>query len=41
MNGLELLKKVKETSEKTVMILMTAYGTVENAVATMKVPMTT
>jgi two-component system, NtrC family, response regulator AlgB len=36
MNGLELLKKIKETCEKTVVILMTAYGTVENAVAAMK-----
>jgi two-component system, NtrC family, response regulator AlgB len=36
MNGLELLKKIKETCEKTIVILMTAYGTVENAVAAMK-----
>jgi len=36
MNGLELLRKIKEASEKTVVILMTAYGTIENAVAAMK-----
>ena len=36
MNGLELLRKVKEASEKTIVILMTAYGTIENAVAAMK-----
>jgi two-component system, NtrC family, response regulator AlgB len=36
MNGLELLRKIKEVSEKTIVILMTAYGTIENAVAAMK-----
>jgi NtrC-family two-component system response regulator AlgB len=36
MNGLELLRKIKEASEKTIVILMTAYGTIENAVAAMK-----
>jgi len=36
MNGLELLKRIKDTCEKTVVILMTAYGTIENAVAAVK-----
>jgi len=36
MNGLELLKKIKASSEDTVVILMTAYGTIENAVAAIK-----
>src|SRR6516165_5679863 len=36
MNGLELLKKIKDKCENTVIILMTAYGTIENAVAAMK-----
>jgi NtrC-family two-component system response regulator AlgB len=36
MNSLELLRKIKEASEKTLVILMTAYGTIENAVAAMK-----
>ena len=36
MNGLELLKTIKEKSPDTVVILMTAYGTISNAVAAMK-----
>lgn len=36
MNGLELLKKIKDACEKTLVILMTAYGTIENAVAAVK-----
>src|SRR5215831_17186121 len=36
MNGLELLRKIKERSEDTVVILMTAYGTIDNAVAAIK-----
>src|SRR6516165_4880861 len=36
MNSLELLRKIKEASEKTLVILMTAYGTIENAVAAIK-----
>jgi len=36
MNGLELLKKIKARSEDTVVILMTAYGTIDNAVAAIK-----
>ena len=35
-NGLELLKEVKRTHPDTLVILMTAYATVENAVAAMK-----
>ncbi|MEN9579458.1 MAG: hypothetical protein RJA70_2467 [Pseudomonadota bacterium] len=34
--GLELLKAVKEVSPDTEMVLMTAYGTVENAVQAMR-----
>ncbi len=36
MNGLELLKAIKEKYPDTIVILMTAYGTVGNAVAAMK-----
>jgi two-component system, NtrC family, response regulator AlgB len=36
MNGLELLREIKRRSPDTPVILMTAYATVENAVATMK-----
>lgn len=36
MNGLELLKAVKHRRAESLVILMTAYGTVENAVAVMK-----
>ena len=36
MDGLELLRKIKETSPDTLVIMMTAYGTVENAVEAMK-----
>jgi two-component system, NtrC family, response regulator AlgB len=36
MNGLELLKEIKERAPDTLVILMTAYATVENAVAAMK-----
>jgi NtrC-family two-component system response regulator AlgB len=35
-NGLELLKEVKRVHPDTLVILMTAYATVENAVAAMK-----
>jgi DNA-binding NtrC family response regulator len=36
MNGLELLKRIKLQLPDTLVILMTAYGTIENAVAAMK-----
>ncbi len=36
MNGLELLKTIKEKYPDTIVILMTAYGTIDNAVAAMK-----
>jgi NtrC-family two-component system response regulator AlgB len=36
MNGLELLQKIKQQAPDTVVILMTAFATVENAVAVMK-----
>src|SRR5208337_4468759 len=36
MNGLELLKAIKEKFSDTIVILMTAYGTIDNAVASMK-----
>ena len=36
MNGLELLKEIKAKSPTTIVILMTAYATVQNAVAAMK-----
>ncbi|NWG12575.1 MAG: sigma-54-dependent Fis family transcriptional regulator [Acidobacteria bacterium] len=35
-SGLDLLKKVRATSPGTPVILLTAYGTIENAVAAMK-----
>ena len=36
LNGIELLKLVKKTAPDTVVIMMTAYGTVRNAVEAMK-----
>lgn len=36
MDGLELLKRVKETAPGTDVVIMTAYATVETAIATMK-----
>ncbi len=36
MNGLELLKQVRQQAPRAAVILMTAYATVENAVAAMK-----
>ncbi len=36
LNGLELLQQVKRQAPQTAVILMTAYATIENAVATMK-----
>jgi two-component system, NtrC family, response regulator AlgB len=36
MNGIELLKEIKQRRPETSVILMTAYATVENAVAAMK-----
>lgn len=36
-NGIELLKILKQQSPKTVAIMMTAYGDIDNAVETMKV----
>jgi NtrC-family two-component system response regulator AlgB len=36
MNGLELLNEVKAKFPATIVILMTAYGTIQNAVAAMK-----
>lgn len=36
MTGLELLREIKRHRPETVVVLMTAYGTVENAVAAMK-----
>ncbi|MBP6703258.1 MAG: sigma-54-dependent Fis family transcriptional regulator [Vicinamibacteria bacterium] len=36
MDGLELLKRLKESRPQTMVILMTAYGTVKNAVRAMK-----
>jgi DNA-binding NtrC family response regulator len=36
MSGLQLLKEVRQKSHDTLFILMTAYGTVESAVAAMK-----
>jgi NtrC-family two-component system response regulator AlgB len=36
MSGLELLKKVKQLDPDSLVVLMTAYGTVENAVAAMR-----
>ena len=36
MNGLELLKEIKRSFPAASVVLMTAYATVENAVAAMK-----
>jgi DNA-binding NtrC family response regulator len=36
MDGLELLKQIKQSRPQTLVILMTAYGTVKNAVRAMK-----
>jgi len=36
LNGLELLRAVKERSPKTQVVMMTAYGTIDNAVEAMK-----
>ena len=36
MNGIELLKILKQQSPKTAAIMMTAYGDIDNAVETMK-----
>jgi NtrC-family two-component system response regulator AlgB len=36
LNGLELLQQIKRLAPETPVILMTAYGTIENAVAAMK-----
>jgi NtrC-family two-component system response regulator AlgB len=36
LNGLELLQQIKRQTPETPVILMTAYGTIENAVAAMK-----
>ena len=36
LNGLELLRAVKERSPKTPVVMMTAYGTIDNAVEAMK-----
>ncbi len=36
MNGLELLKHIKETDHSTLVIMMTAYGSIEDAVETLK-----
>lgn len=35
-SGLEVLKKVKETSWQTIVLLMTAFGSIENAVEAMR-----
>ena len=36
LNGLELLRSVKEKSPETKVVMMTAYGTIDNAVEAMK-----
>jgi NtrC-family two-component system response regulator AlgB len=36
LNGLELLQQIKRQAPETPVVLMTAYGTIENAVAAMK-----
>jgi DNA-binding NtrC family response regulator len=36
LNGIELLKRIKKVSPETVVIMMTAFGTVRNAVEAMK-----
>jgi DNA-binding NtrC family response regulator len=35
-NGIDVLKKIRETDAETIVIMMTGYGTVESAVAAMK-----
>jgi DNA-binding NtrC family response regulator len=35
-NGIEVLKKIRETDAETIVIMMTGYGTVESAVTAMK-----
>lgn len=37
MNGIKLLQKIKEISQETIVIIMTAFGTVETAVKAMKI----
>jgi DNA-binding NtrC family response regulator len=37
MNGIELLTKIKDTHPEVIVVVMTAYGTVENAVKAMKI----
>ena len=37
MDGVELLRRVKQHSPQTIVIMMTAYGDIDNAVETMKV----
>ncbi len=37
MNGIKLLQKIKEISPETIVIIMTAFGTVETAVQAMKI----
>ena len=41
MNGLELLNEIKAKFPATIVILMTAYGTIQNAVAAVKAGLTT
>jgi DNA-binding NtrC family response regulator len=36
LDGIEFLKEIKSISQKTIVIIMTAYGTVENAVTAMR-----
>jgi DNA-binding NtrC family response regulator len=36
MNGIDLLKHIKETDDSTLVIMMTAYGTIEDAVESLK-----
>lgn len=36
MNGIDLLKHIKETDHSTLVIMMTAYGTIEDAVESLK-----
>jgi len=36
MNGFELLKRIKEMDDSTLVIMMTAYGSIEDAVETLK-----
>ncbi|MBI5042900.1 MAG: sigma-54-dependent Fis family transcriptional regulator, partial [Nitrospirae bacterium] len=35
-DGIEVLKKAKKTAPSTIVIIMTAYGTIENAIEAMK-----